>query len=104
MQVPYLNFFKSHNYRKKVDIFFYTIPYFIFLFSSDVEQILRRAKIKLVGNEDCRRENSQIVNITDNMFCAGDYELRGAADTCQGDSGGPCACSLKGNNNNFVFD
>ncbi|XP_057707400.1 transmembrane protease serine 9-like [Corythoichthys intestinalis] len=50
-------------------------------------QNLMEVDVPVVGNRECYCNYSSLINITDNMICAGLNE--GGKGSCQGDSGGP---------------
>ncbi|XP_041734780.2 urokinase-type plasminogen activator [Coregonus clupeaformis] len=62
-------------------------------------QYLREAKVALMSQSVCKREEYYGNLITNNMFCAGSPDWK--TDSCQGDSGGPLVCEVLGRV--FVF-
>ena len=50
-----------------------------------ITETLRKAGVRTVTNEECRRVMGSVEPVTTTMICAGDSGV----DTCQGDSGGP---------------
>ncbi|GLV42088.1 uncharacterized protein CBL_04953 [Carabus blaptoides fortunei] len=52
---------------------------------------MRYASIMTLNHTICKTQYLGVVNITDNMLCAG--LIDGTKDTCQGDSGGPLICN-----------
>lgn len=63
--------------------------------ATEGSQTLMRVDVDLVDNAACNRSMKFLIKrkilaqgLTDDQFCAGDYE-KGGKDTCQGDSGGP---------------
>ncbi|XP_006834572.1 PREDICTED: plasma kallikrein [Chrysochloris asiatica] len=59
----------------------------------EIQNILQKANIPLVTNEECQRRYSDY-EITKQMICAGYKE--GGTDACKGDSGGPLVCKHDG--------
>ncbi|XP_057717297.1 transmembrane protease serine 9-like isoform X2 [Corythoichthys intestinalis] len=53
-------------------------------------QDLMEVDVPVVGNRECYCNYSGVINITDNMICAGLSE--GGKGGCHGDSGGPMVC------------
>lgn len=63
--------------------------------AAEGSQTLMKVDVDLVNNAVCNRTMKFLIRrkilangLTDDQFCAGDYE-HGGRDTCQGDSGGP---------------
>ena len=50
-----------------------------------ITETLRKARLRTVTNDECRRVMGEREPVTMTMICAGDTGV----DTCQGDSGGP---------------
>ena len=48
---------------------------------------LKKVRVPVVSDEECRQEYRQVERISRSMLCAGYHE--GGRDSCQGDSGGP---------------
>ncbi|XP_034041391.1 urokinase-type plasminogen activator-like [Thalassophryne amazonica] len=57
-------------------------------------QYLKQAKVVLLSQTVCQREQHYGNRITENMFCAGSPDY--STDACKGDSGGPLVCEFSG--------
>jgi secreted trypsin-like serine protease len=62
--------------------------------SGHIQQILKKADVKVIGRTDCNDANSYDGQITARMICLG-LEA-GGKDACQGDSGGPALARGRG--------
>lgn len=60
--------------------------------SDDYAEILTKAEIPLISQDQCRRIYKN--RMTDRMFCAG--YTQGGVDSCKGDSGGPVVYETAG--------
>jgi len=62
--------------------------------SGTIQQILKKAEVKVVSRTDCNDANSYNGAVTARMICLG--LPAGGKDTCQGDSGGPATTRVQG--------
>ncbi|XP_047736429.1 trypsin [Hyalella azteca] len=58
-------------------------------------EVLRKVRVPIMSNDECKTKKYRPSEITDNMVCAG-YD-QGKIDACQGDSGGPMMFETKNN-------
>ena len=59
-----------------------------------LSMLLRKARIPILTDEECRNSGYGPERILDSNICAGTPE--GGRDSCQGDSGGPMVCDSEG--------
>ncbi|XP_076257492.1 trypsin-like isoform X1 [Rhynchophorus ferrugineus] len=59
--------------------------------NGNVSSNLKAALVPMTTKQYCQKAYSSMINITNNMICAGFEE--GGKDACQGDSGGPLVCN-----------
>jgi secreted trypsin-like serine protease len=62
--------------------------------SGNIQQILKKADVKVIGRTDCNDANSYDGRVTARMICLG--LTAGGTDACQGDSGGPALARVRG--------
>ncbi|MDX1102650.1 trypsin-like serine protease [Sinorhizobium medicae] len=65
--------------------------------TGQIQQILKKADVKIISRNDCNDQNSYNGAVTARMICMGLPE--GGKDTCQGDSGGPAITPVPGGSN-----